>query len=74
MKRRLRLWMGWQCQRVAWWLQNPHDRWVIDWNEPDRKSTGDRSQVISGPYSAARAFARERNGRIVGHSASTIHD
>ena len=64
---RLRFWIGGLLQRAAWYVLDPHDRWVIDYYNGEGHRCG---QTIEGFFSMARAWAKERRGRVIGWHAS----
>lgn len=73
---KLRRFLGSLCQRLAWRLCDPHDAWLVEYRLPDdRVGHPDgklHSEIVHGPYSMARAKARELHGRILGDHAESI--
>lgn len=78
----------WVCYRLVsvlqhwvWWITDAHDDWMVEWKVKDpppddsglpRPVVATYGQIIHGRYRIARAFARERHGRIIGSNASSI--
>lgn len=71
-RRWFRFWLAEVLQHWAWLLQDPHDSWMIDYEESDERGTRSYGVVRHCRYRMALVAARELNGRIVGHNATTI--
>jgi hypothetical protein len=68
--RKIRLMLGSLAQRLAWWLNDPHDSWIIDC----RRGSSGYLAIRNGRYSMARCCARELKGKVVGSNAIIIKE
>lgn len=60
----IRRWLGGLCQTAAWFLLDPNDRWLVDYQIDGKRYC----ETVHGVYRMARVKAKELHGSVVGWS------